>query len=141
MMEYFYYFMTAFGVLFVVVCFWMAAIYWLNPHVEDPDGKAYITGKCGDSMEICLKFEQDRVVKTSHFTDGCAYSLNCVYTAANLAKGKTPDQIIEIDSDMIQESMGGLPSDHTHCADLAFETLQAALDHYMRHHGSKGTAS
>ena len=141
MIEYLYYFLTAFGVLFAVVFLWMGATYWLNSHVEDPDGKARITGKCGDTMEICLKFEQDQVVKTSQWTDGCAYSLNCVHAATQLAKGKTPDEIIEIDSDQIQKSVGGLPSDHIHCADLASDTLQAALDHFMRHQGSKGTAS
>ncbi len=132
MIEYFLYFLTAFAVLFVVVCIWMAATYWLNPHVDAPDAEACITGTCGDTMEICLKFSNDRVVKTSHWTDGCAYSLNCVSAAAHLSEGKNPDEIVEIDSRTIQEAIGGLPSDHVHCADLAFETLQAALDHYMR---------
>jgi len=81
MMEYFSYLLTAFGVLFAVVCIWMAAAYWLNPRVNDPDGKACITGTCRDTMEICLKFEGDREVKTSHWTDGCAYSLNCINAA------------------------------------------------------------
>lgn len=123
--------LTGFGVLFLIVCLWMVVYYWLNPHVRYPDGKARITGKCGDTMEICLKFTGDRVVKTSHWTDGCAHSLNCVYAAAYLATGKTPDEIIEIDRDHIKEYVGGLPTDHNHCADLAFETLQAALDYYM----------
>ena len=65
----------------------------LIARVNHPDGKACITGKCGDTMEIRLKFYEDRVSKTSHWTDGCAYSLNCVLAAANLARGKTPDEI------------------------------------------------
>ena len=71
-------------------------------------------------------------VKTSHWTDGCATSLSCNNTAAHLARGKSPDEIIKIDSETIQKSVGGLSRDHTHCADLAFETLQAALDNRMR---------
>lgn len=135
MIEYFSYFLTTFGILFIFVCIWMAATCWLNPHVKNPDGKACITGTCRDTMEICLKFEGDRVVKTAHWTDGCAYSQNCVSAAAHLARGKAPDEIIEIDSEMIQKSVGGVPSGHTHCADLASETLQAALDDHMRRRG------
>ncbi|MFZ7111665.1 MAG: iron-sulfur cluster assembly scaffold protein [Desulfatiglandales bacterium] len=132
MLDFFLYLLTAFGVLFGVVCLWIAVYYWTNPRVENPDGNACITGTCGDTMEIRLRFQDDKVVETSHWTDGCAYSLNCVYAAARLARGMTPDQILEIDSDTIKESIGGLPSDHTHCARLAYETLQAALDDYMR---------
>jgi nitrogen fixation NifU-like protein len=83
-------------------------------------------------MEICLKFKEDRVAESSHWTDGCAYSLNCVCAAADLAKGRTPDEVLEIDADLIQKSVGGLPEDHLHCARLAAETLQAALDDFMR---------
>jgi len=120
------------GVLFVIVGLWVAVTYWLTPHVEHPDGRARITGSCGDTMEICLKFEGDRVEKTSHWTDGCTCSFNCVSSAADLARGKRPDEILEIDTDLIQRSVGGLSADHLHCARLAEETLQAALDDYLK---------
>lgn len=132
MMQYLTSFITAFGVLFAVVFLWMIVYYWLNPQVDNPDGRACITGTCGDTMEIRLKFSADRVVETSQWTDGCAHSLNCVCAASGLAMGKDPDEIIEIDTDMIQRHVGGLPRDHMHCAELAYETLQAALDDYMR---------
>ena len=119
------------GILLVIVGLWFFITLWLTPHVKNPDGKAHITGTCGDTMEIDLRFEGDRVSDTSYWTDGCAYSLSAVYTAADLSKGKTPDEIIEIDADLIQEAIGGLPKDHMHCAILAAETLQAALEDYM----------
>lgn len=115
-----------------IVGLWIGIVYWLTPHVKNPDGRAILTGTCGDTMEIALKFENGRVSKASCYTDGCAYSLNCVYAAADLAKGKTPDEILEIDSKRIQEAIGGLPKDHLHCAALAEETLLSALDNYMR---------
>ena len=132
MVDYILWLLLISAVLFVVVGLWVGIHYWLSPHVENPDGKARITGACGDTMEICLEFKEDRVAKTSHWTDGCAYSLNCVYSAADLANGRTPDQILYIDTDLIQRSVGGLPSDHLHCAQLAAETLHAALDDYMK---------
>lgn len=120
------------AILFVIVGLWVGIHYWLSPHVDDPDGTARITGACGDTMEIQLKFKEDRVEKTAHWTDGCVYSLNCVCAAADLAGGKDPEEILEIDADRIQRSVGGLPADHLHCARLAAGTLQAALDDYMR---------
>jgi len=124
-------------ILFCIVGLWFAIHYWLNPTLENPDGKARITGRCGDTIEIALRFRKDRCVKATHWTDGCAYSFNCALAAADLARGKTPDEIIEIDSETIQKSIGGLPRDQMHCADLAAETLHAALDNYMRNQISR----
>lgn len=132
MIEHILWFLLVAAILFLVVGLWIAVTYWLTPHVEHPDGRARITGSCGDTMEICLEFKGDRVTKTSHWTDGCAYSFNCVCSAADLARGRHLDEILEIDTDLIQRSVGGLPADHLHCAHLAAETLQAALDDYMR---------
>ena len=120
------------GVLTGIVLLWFLFTYWLNPHVESPDGKARVTGSCGDTMEISLKFRDDRVTECAYWTDGCAYSLNCVCAAADLAKGKTPDEILEIDPELIGRSVGGLPADHMHCARLSVETLYAALEDYMK---------
>ncbi len=132
--------LVAGGVLLVIVGLWFFITYWLTPHVKHPDGKARITGRCGDTMEIDLKFTGNRVSETSYWTDGCAYSLNCVCAAADLAKGKTPDEIIEIDADLLQKTIGGLPRDQMHCAELAAETLGAALDDYMSKSGDRSRA-
>ncbi len=125
------------GVLTIIMLLWFLAYYLFTPHVENPDATAKITGTCGDTMEIRLKFNGERVVETSYWTDGCAHSMNSICAAADLATGKTPDEIIEIDAAMIRDSVGGLPSDHLHCALLAEETLQAALHNYMIHSKQK----
>ncbi len=119
------------GIMVGIVIIWFVIYYLLNPSVKDPDGHAKITGKCGDTMEISLKFDGGKMKDASCWTDGCAYSYNSVCAAADLAKGKTPDEILKIDAEAIQEYIGGLPSDHLHCAKLAEETLQAALNDYM----------
>jgi NifU-like protein involved in Fe-S cluster formation len=125
-------FLGACGVLIAIVVVWFLVHYWLTPHLDEPDGKASLTGSCGDTMEISLKFRGDKVVDASPWTNGCANSLNCVSTAADLALGKTPDEIVEIDDELIAESSGGLPRDHMHCAALAAETLHSALEDYMQ---------
>jgi NifU-like protein involved in Fe-S cluster formation len=119
------------AVLFVFLLLWFVIQDRLSPELKNPDATARVTGKCGDTMEISLQFRGQRVSQSSHWTSGCAHSYNCVCAAAQLAKGKTPDEIIEIDANRIQESIGGLPRDHLHCARLAEETLQTALDRFM----------
>jgi len=125
------------GILSIIVGLWFLVTYWLTPHMRNPDGKARITGRCGDTMELYLKFRKDRVTESAYWTDGCIYSLNCVSSAAELAKGKSPDEILEIDADLIQKTIGGLPRDQIHCAQLAVETLGAALEDYMLGSGTK----
>ena len=120
------------GILVVIVGAWFGVYYWCNPRLEDPDGQASIVGSCGDTMEIRLRFGRGRVAETSLFTTGCTYSANCLTAAANLAKGKTPEEVLDIDADTIQKSIGGLPRDHMHCATLAVETLKEAINDYMR---------
>jgi nitrogen fixation NifU-like protein len=129
------------AVLFIVVIIWFFIYYWLSPHVDSPDGKARITGQCGDTMEIYLRFKGDRVVESASWTDGCAFSLNCAYVAAELAKGKTLDEILEIDPDLVQKSIGGLPPEQIHCAQLSVETLHAAIDDYMKKQRSRSAAN
>jgi nitrogen fixation protein NifU and related proteins len=120
------------GVLMAIVGIWFWAHYRLNPILEAPDGKARITGRCGDTMEICLQFEDDQVVKSTHWTNGCTTSLNCAMAAADLAKGKTPQALLEIDADAIQKVIGELPKETLHCAELAAETLHSAVDDYTK---------
>ena len=120
------------GVLLVITLAWFAVYYWLNPQVTLPDGQARVVGTCGDVMEIRLKFEGDCMVEGSPWTNGCAHSFNCICVAVDLAKGKTPEEILDIDSAMIREAVGGLPRDHWHCASLAAQTLHAAIDNYMQ---------
>jgi len=120
------------GILVAVTVAWFAVYYWLNPHVAGPDGKARVVGTCGDVMEIRLKFEREHMVEASPWTNGCAHSLNCIWAAVDLARGKTPEEILDIDPAMIREAVGGLPRDHRHCASLAADTLHAAVDNYMQ---------
>ncbi len=126
------------GILTAIVLLWFLLTYWLNPHVESPDGKARITGSCGDTMEISLKFRNERVTEAAYWTNGCAYSLNCICAAADLAKGKTPDEILEIDPELVQQSVGGLSQDQMHCARLSVETLHSALEDCMQNTRGRG---
>ena len=108
---------------------------WKNPKymgmMENPDGYARLTGKCGDTMEVFLKFSNDRVEEALYQTDGCGSSNICGSFAAELAHGKNPDELIEVTGESVISKIGGLPEQERHCAFLAAETLQEALNNYM----------
>ena len=114
---------------------------WRNPlymgTMQDPDGHARVHGKCGDTMEIFLKFDGARVEEALFQTDGCGSSIACASFAAELALEKTPDQLMEISGESILQELGGLPEDQRHCAFLAAETLETALHDYMMRKNKK----
>lgn len=108
---------------------------WLRPlymgAMDDPDGYGRITGSCGDTMQIFLRFENDKVKEATFQTDGCGSGTVCGSFAAELALGKGPDELVEITGETILKMIGGLPDEEQHCAFLAADTLQQALNSYM----------
>lgn len=114
---------------------------WQNPkymgRLETPHAYAKVTGSCGDTMEICLNFTDDRVTEATYMTDGCGSSSVCGSFAAETAMGKTPDELVEITGETILNMLGRFPKDEEHCAFLAAETLQEALQNYMMQQGKK----
>ncbi|RJR23338.1 MAG: iron-sulfur cluster assembly scaffold protein [Desulfobacteraceae bacterium] len=108
---------------------------WMNPRfmgrLSSPDGHARIKGVCGDSMEMFLSFNNERVSAASFMTDGCGSTTACGSVAAEMAIGKNPEELLEITGEAIEESLGGLPKAERHCALLAATALQEALHEYM----------
>ncbi|PQP35211.1 iron-sulfur cluster assembly scaffold protein [Desulfobacteraceae bacterium SEEP-SAG9] len=108
---------------------------WRNPlymgKMENSDAHAHVKGECGDTIEIFLKFKNDRIKEASFLTDGCGPSAVCGSFAAEVSIGKSPDEIIEITGEVILKKLGGLPEEDRHCAFLAAATLQEALNTYM----------
>lgn len=109
---------------------------WLNPlykgSIKNPDGYARVAGKCGETIEISLKFDREHVTQARFLTDGCAAITVCGSFAAEMAIGKDPEEILEITGERIMEAVGSFPEEEAHCAFLAAETLQEALEDYMR---------
>jgi len=114
---------------------------WLKPlfvgTLDNPDGYACITGYCGDTVEIFLRFEHKRVKEARFRTDGCAASIVCGSFASELACGKNEEELADINGDTILGILGGLPEDSRHCAFLAAATLQEALRDYRENLGRR----
>ena len=109
---------------------------WRNPKfvgaMESPTGHGRVTGTCGDTMEVFLRVEDGMVSDASYVTDGCGCSAVCASVACELAIRNSVERLADITGETILEVLGGLPEDDVHCAFLAAETLQAALDACMK---------
>jgi nitrogen fixation NifU-like protein len=82
-------------------------------------------------MEIYLRVDGDRIIEASFFTDGCRFSRICGQVAARLAEQCTLDEAVGIEGDSIVSVLGRVPEEEAHCADLAAETVRAAVHQWM----------
>jgi len=57
--------------------------------LNNPDGAARITGPCGDTVQIHLQLDGDRIIDSKFITDGCGASTAFGSVVTEMAKGKT----------------------------------------------------
>jgi len=100
--------------------------------MDNADGYGRLKGTCGDTMQIFLKFEKERVKAATYLTDGCGSSAVCGSLAAELSLGKTPDELMDFSGEKILVVLGVFPEEDQHCAFLAAETVQDAVEDYMK---------
>lgn len=106
---------------------------WLSymGEMEDPQGHARITGPCGDTVEMFLRIENDKIADARFTTDGCLSTIAAGSVACELAIGRGVKVAFKISKEVILESLGGLPEDSLHCALLVSNTLKEALTDYL----------
>lgn len=112
---------------------------WRNPPHRGKPAKANYegvsTGGCGDTIRLFLYIEDDRVCDAGFATDGCGSSTISGSMAAELAVGKSCDDLAAITGETVLEGLGGadgLPADDQHCAWLAANALHEALGDYYK---------
>lgn len=112
---------------------------WRNPRyhepLAEPDGSSFLRGSCGDSIGISLTFRDNRVKQAAYRTDGCASSALCGSFTAELAVGKTPEELFALTADDVLDAIGRFPRDDRHCATLAIKALQRAVQEYQHQRG------
>ncbi|MFO7889729.1 MAG: iron-sulfur cluster assembly scaffold protein [bacterium] len=96
--------------------------------IENPDGFARIKGSCGDTIQISLKLDNDRISEIKFLSDGCAATIACGSGITVLAKNKPLEQAVQITPLNLLDFLKGLPASHTHCVELAIDTFRKALE-------------
>ena len=106
--------------------------HWQNPRnfkkIVAPDGYASVKGSCGDTMEMFIRMNNNRISECGFQTDGCGTTIVCGSVATELAQNKSFTQALAlVSADEILKKLGGLPESDVHCAELASVTLRQAL--------------
>lgn len=108
---------------------------WRNPKFcgipKKADSYAKLKGACGDTMEMYITVADNRVVRVSYMTDGCSSSSIAGSFAAEIAMGKTFEEVLDLRGDEVLKAIGRFPEGEEHCAHLAVRTLQEALNTYL----------
>ncbi len=100
--------------------------------IPQADGHGSDDGGCGDTLQVWLKVNNDRIVNATFWTDGCGAIVACGSIATELARGKSVSQLMTMTQDEILTALGGLPDDQLHCADRAATTIRKAAADYLK---------
>ncbi len=108
---------------------------WRNPKfngkMEDADTEMALTGKCGDTITIYLKFDGQKVKDASYTTTGCASSQLAGSFTAELAIGRSAEELFALTPTDVLNKIGKLPDDDQHCTELAIEVLHECANKYL----------
>lgn len=98
------------------------------PQQWNASGK--LTGECGDTIQIFIEVENDRILQAGFLTDGCGNSRAAASRCCELATGSALEDAMSVDPDVIAGDVR-LPDEDRHCAYLASKTLEAAVHDWM----------
>ncbi len=109
--------------------------HFMNPRnvgeIPDADGVGMEGNPvCGDSMQIFIKVEDDRIVDAKFRTFGCGSAIAVSSMITELVRGKTLDEALSISKETVAEELGGLPPQKMHCSNLGADALRKAIEDY-----------
>ncbi|MEA3376114.1 MAG: iron-sulfur cluster assembly scaffold protein [Chloroflexota bacterium] len=95
--------------------------------MRDADLQGVVHGWCGDTMEIFIRLNAERIEEATFITDGCGATLACGSMLTRMITGMRPEEAEWVLPEDLIKALDGLPEEHLHCAGLAVSTLQNAL--------------
>ncbi len=99
--------------------------------IKNPDGYGKRTGECGDTIEMFLIVDGEKIRNIFFDTDGCLNTSACANTVSLLSEGKNIDDAWDINAEDIIDYLESLPSEENHCAELAVGAFYLALRNFM----------
>jgi len=95
--------------------------------IEDASSYAFLSGQCGDTIQIWLKVNHDIIEEITFWTDGCGTTIASGSMITELANGKSIQDALKMSPIIVLNALGGLPEESIHCAILATNTLHEAI--------------
>jgi len=97
--------------------------------LADPSGSAdVVNSACGDRMRLSIKVQSDTVIDAKVQAYGCAPTIAVASALTELIIGSKIDDLWQLERAQIAEAVGGLPRKKMHCAALALDALQTAIE-------------
>ena len=95
--------------------------------MSEPDAHGIIRGCCGDTMEIYLRLDGDRIEAATFMTDSRESAVACGSMLTRMATGMSLGEAGMITQEYLVAALDGLPEAKVHCANLALNTLRGAM--------------
>ena len=95
--------------------------------MSEPDGCGIVQGWCGDTMEIYLRLDRERIEEITFMTDGCGPSVACGSMLTTMVQGMSLEEANKMTPEDLLAALDGLPEESVHCAELAVNTLREAI--------------
>ncbi len=91
---------------------------------------------CGDVLRLFIKIEkknnQEYIKEAKFQTLGCGAAIATSSMLTTMINGKKLTEIKKVSNKTITEALGGLPPNKLHCAVLAFQALEKAIENYQQ---------
>jgi nitrogen fixation NifU-like protein len=95
--------------------------------MPNPDAHGLVHGWCGDTMEIYLRLNGEKIEQASFTTDGCGSTVACGSMLTRMVTGMSLEKASAVQPQDLLKALDGLPEENAHCATLAVNTLQNAI--------------
>jgi nitrogen fixation protein NifU and related proteins len=82
---------------------------------------------CGDILRLTLKISENRITEARFKAKGCVAAIACGSALTELVSGRSTAEVLRLGREDVTSVLGGLPQGSTHAAQLAIDTLTAAL--------------
>ena len=100
--------------------------------IKEPDGLGECASDiCGDVIRFYLKLNGDRIIDVKFQCFGCVGSVACSSILTEIILGKEIGTANSIKESDVLKTLGGLPKEKSHCANLAIGALQQAIVNYL----------
>jgi nitrogen fixation NifU-like protein len=83
---------------------------------------------CGDVIRLSLQVRGDHIAEIRFKAKGCVPSMACASALTEMAQGKTISEARKLKREDLIAAVGGVPPASAHAAQLALDTLSAALN-------------
>ena len=88
------------------------------------------TGSCGDTIIFHFDIQQSTIKKATFEVVGCSISSLAGSQTVKMVEHKTIEEARKLKNTDLLKAFGRFPEDSVHCAKLAVDTLNLALDKY-----------